>query len=477
MKKYDSIVVGAGVSGLTAALILSKNGHRVALVEQQDYIGPLLHRFKRSGVWCDPGFHYSGGLTQDGTLSVLFRYLGIDKGMETIPLPADGFDIIVQDDREYQMPYGFESLQSYLSAQFPDSAQAVQKYIQKTTEILKTTGFLNFDLGFDDFADDLYSNQNLAEFLLQEGAETDLIRLLGNHGLVLYGSTAEEVPLFVHASAMGSFYRSAHTLRGGADSILKGFKQALAREKVELFLGDAVQEFLIDEHRHIQGVQLESDETLLSDSIISSLHPWTLADKLPRDKVRPAFISRLKDLENTFSPFIAFYKLDKIPQKIRESNYYVFQKEKPYLDIAFMAANQQAEFDGSKALAILKPVPESYFKNNSDGNYAAQKKKIQQEITSRVLQIFPELKGNLTYLDGATARTVYRYTRSPEGSIYGIKPTVRQMNLSPQTSVRGLYMSGQSVQSGVMGAMVSAFMAAGNIIGMEELRKQVVKWV
>lgn len=477
MKKYDSIIVGAGVSGLTAALVLAKNGLHVALVERQNYIGPLLHRFKRSGVWCDPGFHYSGGLTQDGTLSVLFRYLGIDEGMESIPMPVDGFDIIVQNGREYHMPYGLDALKSYLSAQFPGSVQAVKKYVQKISEIFSTTGFLNLELGFDAFADDLYSNQSLADFLREQGAEPNLIQLLGNHGLVLYGSDAEEVPLFVHASVMGSFYQSAHTLRGGADPILKGFKQALARENVELFLGETVREFKIDDHRRVQGVQLESGEDLISDTVISSLHPWTLAEKLPKDKVRPAFISRLKGLENTFSPFIAFYKLDQIPQKIMESNYYVFQKEKPYLDVAFMAANQQAEFNGAKALAILKPVSESSFKNSSNGAYAAQKKKIQKNITERVLQIFPELKGKLTYLDGATAKTVYRYTRSPEGSIYGAKPSVQQMNLSPQTSVRGLYMSGQSVQSGVMGAMVSAFMAAGNIIGMDQLRKQVVKWV
>lgn len=477
MKQYDSIVVGAGVSGLTAALILAKNGRSVALVEQQDYIAPLLHRFKRSGVWCDTGFHYSGGLEQDGTLSVLFRYLGIDKDIETIPMPADGFDIILQDGREYQMPYGFEALQVYLSAQFPGSIEAIKQYIHKLSEISDSTGFLNFELGFDAFADEIYSNQSLENFLQENGAEPDLIRLLGNHGLVLYGSTAEEVPLFVHASAMGTFYRAAHTLRGGADPILKGFKQALSQENIRLFLGDAVKRFEIDERRNIQGVTLESGKTILSNNCISTLHPWALTDRLPRDKVRPAFISRLKGLENTLSPFIAFYKLDMIPSKIRESNYYIFQKEKPYLDIAFMAANQQAEFKGSKALAVLKPVPESYFNSDSNGNYAERKQQVQQEITAQVLQIFPELKGNLTYLDGATAKTVYRYARSPEGSIYGIKPTVRQMNLSPQTSVRGLYMAGQSVQSGVMGAMVSAFMAAGNIIGMEELRKQVVQWV
>jgi len=202
-----------------------------------------------------------------------------------------------------------------------------------------------------------------------------------------------------------------------------------------------------------------------------------LADILPKDRVRPAFISRLKNLRNTFSPYIAFYKLDHIPDKIRESNYYIFKEGAQELEIAFMAANQKAEFSGQKALAILKPVPETFFKSDSAELYKEQKQQMQDQVANQTLEIFPELKGKMTYLDGATSKTIYRYTRSPEGSIYGIKPTVQQMNLSSQTSVRNLYMAGQSVQSGVMGAIISALMAVGNIVGMDELRRQVVKWV
>jgi len=102
---------------------------------------------------------------------------------------------------------------------------------------------------------------------------------------------------------------------------------------------------------------------------------------------------------------------------------------------------------------------------------------MRNQVTMQVLKIFPELDGHMTYLDGATSKTIYRYTRSPEGSIYGIKPTIQHMNLSSQTSVRNLYMAGQSVQSGVMGAIISALMAVGNIVGMGELRRQVIKWV
>ena len=75
MNKYDHVVIGSGVGGLTTALILGKFGKKVALLEQHSNTAPLIRRFKRNNFWCDPGFHYTGGLQESGPLSILFRYL------------------------------------------------------------------------------------------------------------------------------------------------------------------------------------------------------------------------------------------------------------------------------------------------------------------------------------------------------------------------------------------------------------------
>ena len=59
---YDYLIIGAGASGLTSALILAQEGYRVALIERSPYLAPLLRGFSRRGVYFDTGFHYSGGL-------------------------------------------------------------------------------------------------------------------------------------------------------------------------------------------------------------------------------------------------------------------------------------------------------------------------------------------------------------------------------------------------------------------------------
>src|SRR3990172_12135587 len=106
--KYDSVIIGSGITGLTSALVLAQHGYRVAIVEKNRSIAPLLRRFKRGNVWCDPGFHYSGGFEESGVLSILLRYLRMRDDIRPLPMARDGFDILYSNDREIAIPCGLE---------------------------------------------------------------------------------------------------------------------------------------------------------------------------------------------------------------------------------------------------------------------------------------------------------------------------------------------------------------------------------
>jgi phytoene dehydrogenase-like protein len=57
MKKYDVIVVGAGVSGLLAALTLSKHGKKVLVLEKERYLGGNCNSYMVDGYQVDTGAH------------------------------------------------------------------------------------------------------------------------------------------------------------------------------------------------------------------------------------------------------------------------------------------------------------------------------------------------------------------------------------------------------------------------------------
>jgi all-trans-retinol 13,14-reductase len=54
---YDAIVVGAGVSGLLSALVLSKDGKNVLVVEKDELIGGNLRTYTIDGYTVDTGLH------------------------------------------------------------------------------------------------------------------------------------------------------------------------------------------------------------------------------------------------------------------------------------------------------------------------------------------------------------------------------------------------------------------------------------
>lgn len=57
MKKYDVIVVGAGISGLLAALTLSKHGKKVILLEKKQHLGGNCNSYIVDGYQVDTGAH------------------------------------------------------------------------------------------------------------------------------------------------------------------------------------------------------------------------------------------------------------------------------------------------------------------------------------------------------------------------------------------------------------------------------------
>ena len=93
--KYDVIVIGSGMSGLTSALILAKEGKKVLVLEQHYKVGGLLHTFTREGISFDTGLHYIGAVSKGQILWNYLEYLGVNKNLEYIPYDTECFDKVV----------------------------------------------------------------------------------------------------------------------------------------------------------------------------------------------------------------------------------------------------------------------------------------------------------------------------------------------------------------------------------------------
>jgi all-trans-retinol 13,14-reductase len=100
-----------------------------------------------------------------------------------------------------------------------------------------------------------------------------------------------------------------------------------------------------------------------------------------------------------------------------------------------------------------------------------------QRMLDHFVSFYPDLKGRVHVLDFSTPLTLRDYSGSPFGSMYGAKHRIEQYNPFPMTSVKGLYLAGQSIVApGLLGTIISAFLACGNMLGHDFLRGALKKW-
>ena len=74
-EKYDVVVIGSGMGGLTAASLLSRAGKKVLVVERHDRPGGYAHSFRRGFYNFDAAVHLVGGCSDGGLIDMLLRTL------------------------------------------------------------------------------------------------------------------------------------------------------------------------------------------------------------------------------------------------------------------------------------------------------------------------------------------------------------------------------------------------------------------
>ncbi|MCW3494166.1 flavin monoamine oxidase family protein [Microbacterium sp. SSM24] len=112
MERFDTIVVGAGVSGLTAARLLTRHGRRVLVLEARDRVGGRVSTDHRLGRATDMGASWIHGVT-DSPVAAAAEALG----MRTIEFTVGGY----QPDSRPIAHYGPDGVRL--------SAEAAARYV------------------------------------------------------------------------------------------------------------------------------------------------------------------------------------------------------------------------------------------------------------------------------------------------------------------------------------------------------------
>jgi all-trans-retinol 13,14-reductase len=491
MRKYDDIVVGSGISGLTMTLLLAMTGCRVLLLEKAPHIGGSLSRFSRRGISFDTGFHFTGGLHEGGILSDILSILGIRDSISPIFLsdPSENQFIFESQGKRFEHPSGLLNIKKQFRGYFPAESNAIERYFDKVQSVCDRTPSLNLHANTIT-PPSLDEDYVTLDEVLRGLTSNDLLRGLLSGYAMCYGVRPDEMSFANHSRMCLSFYESMACVKGGGDAFIKAFERKFKEHDVDIRCNTTITELTDINESKVGRFILNTGEEVVADNCVFTIHPREIVSILPPKHFSKAFMNRVSSFETSAGFFSVFASLkgneDPYPggtivslfpdtdvNKLLDPQY----QGQPALVI--IKSPDQAGERAGRGVCILEPsFPESVsaWSGSRRGlrpqEYLDYKRSHVEAIKEHIFSVFPAYRESMEFLDAGSLLTARDYLNSPDGSAYGVKQKMGQFNLIGKLSLHNLYAAGQSaLLPGIIGAMMSSLIVGRAVVGKDRFGK------
>ncbi len=452
--RYDTLVIGAGMSGIAAGIRLAHFGKRVAILERHDLWGGLNSFYTAGGRRFDVGLHALtnyGPRGQKGTpLARILRQLRIRH--EELQAGEQGHSEIHLVGRKLRFSNDFTLLESDVAAAFPDQADGFARLARTVREL---------DLGSDE--PPTHSAREELENYLSDPALREMLLIPACY----YGSAREDdVDWYTFMVLFQSlFFEGLWRPDGGIRTILNLLMKRFKRAGGELCMGNGVSEVLRQGDRAV-GVRLEDGQELEADTLLScagAVETLSLCGEAKAQAAAPeagqlTFFESLSILDvepadHGLSATTLFFSNE---ERLR------YRRPEDLVDVASGVISVPNNFhcatplkEGLVRLTVL--ADHDRWCALPQEEYTAKKKELSDLAIENAAHLAFDWRPHTVFRDTFTPRTIRHYTSRINGAVYG-SPKKR---FDGSTGIDGLYLCGTDQgHLGVVGAMVSGISIA-----------------
>lgn len=453
---YDAIIIGAGMSGLAAALRLAMFGKRVVVLEKHELWGGLNSFYTKDGHAFDVGLHaltnFAPARARGAPLTRVLRQLRIRH--EELRLGEQAVSELRVPGATLTFTNDFGHFEAEVERRFPDQRDGFRDLVAEVRA---------FELDAEDHPE--RSGRAVLEQHLSEPLLVDALLL----PLLYYGSARERdvdwgqlVVLF-----RSIFLEGLCRPQGGIRSFLNLVIKRCKREGVALRLRAGVARVLV-EGDACRGVELEDGETLTADCVLSSAG-WVETMRLCGADVLRARV--IEEDHGRLSFLESISVLDRPPRELGIEAATVFFTTSTPFDYSvpadlFDARSGVLSFPSNFAADGKPPEPAArvtILANHdrwcelAEEDYHREKRRAADAAIESAASFLPDWRGCTTYRDVFTPRTIRHFTGHDKGALYG-SPRKRR---DGRTGIDRLFLVGTDQgYLGVIGALVSGIAMA-----------------
>ena len=499
--RWDAIVIGSGIGGLTSAALLARHGQkRVLVLERHSTAGGFTHTFHRPGYEWDVGVHYIGQCEPGTPVRRLFDE--ITGGTLAWARMPEVYDRVHLGDRSYDLVAGGRNFVDSLAARFPGKREAIERYLGEVISTTRRGTPFFAERALPKRVSQLVGPLLRAPFLrsADRTVEQVLRPLVGDGDLydVLtaqcgdYGLTPRHASFAIHAMVVGHYLRGGYYPVGGSSRIAAGAAEVIARAGGEIYIAADVAQILLEGGRAV-GVRMADGRTLRAPLVISDAGAPNTYGRLldPAVSESTGMPARLREVGPSSAHLSLYLGLDATdaelgldgtnlwiyPELDRERAFAEYLADPnapiPLVYASFPSAKDPtfgARYPGKATVELVTLANMSWFHDwqgaqwkRRGTDYEAWKTRMSERLIEIVLRYRPSLAGHIAHAELSTPLSTRHFTAHPHGEIYGLNhtPARFRLPLRAETGIPGLLLTGQDLVScGVAGAMFGGAITA-----------------
>ncbi len=467
--RFDALVIGSGLGGLTAAALLARHGRRVLVLERHYLAGGYATTFQRlrGRALFDVSLHGMGGLDEHGLVRRKLEQCGVWERLSFVR-PACAYRHVFPH-HDLRVPQGdAQAYVAVMSELFPEQREGLRRLFD---EVLRT--YEQYAVAQERAFKDFYSNvrayallikysrlsvmQMFAQFVTDATCRTVLAGQWSYQGVPPSRLPGITFCVFWAESVLGG----TNYPIGTCQALVTAFVDVIREQGGEVRLKSPVAHVRVEDGR-VRGVRLAGGEEHDAEIVIANANPYHVVHELVGAQHFPdAYLRRLQLLRPGLSSFLMYLGLDENLPQLRELEDYEIVLTPSY-DVDQQYAHSLAGDVHLSEVTLtlpgnlpLPPDPNALCVANvstlsgyapwvglSPRDYAARKAWLAERVLARVETVLPDLRRHVQLQVTATPLTNVRYTGNADGAIYGFEKTLDQFSLTRQMSrspVAGLY--------------------------------------